>query len=747
MGRQHLTRPTGGRRASATANPNTHLHAGKTTGPAPATSHGQTPTPQGPHGHAGSGALKEPTLPRRGEGERPSPQRQRGGVGAAPGPRRARHRRHEGEDAGSALGHKSRTRRGNGHGIPPPHTRAVPRRLGHRSPPLATLHIFSHAHPRAPPPGPLHATAPTTAHTGRPSRHLPPIQPSGSPCPEKHRDPEGTLPRGDHAGRGGREGWAQPNTRADRRPTTASRSPGWRAGEAESCPLAPQPQGRAGRTTRAPAKPRPTRQHTESDAEGTRAHGHARRSPTRRKSDGPPARPGGTLPRHGGGRRGPRPLGPKEQRPGPHRGDRQTHQHAYASPQQKGQTGRTGGVRHPTHSAQEGRRPGDNGTPSEGTPLSRIAREGVPHRRWATPHPNCPPPPGRQEASRGSTTRETDQSGEGVCGIGKKRHLEHPRPGQGQAGRITNPIRHSPPGPRTRPARPDHTATARHTWHTPPHGGRVASAQACAHQADTPHTRGDDGTTPAASLQARRSTHVSPSLTASTPPRLPRGTGSSQRQPQQRHPGEGAGGTGATPPLGFRHLRHNLDHSRGTAQARAEARLRSHRAHDRATARDARHVRGPRPPPRAKARGQQRPGRFPHPCHPHTTRRWGRQNEGPAGQNERLSSIHHERLSLIWSGLGPAQESATAPHRSQSGLGFNTWSEGGGTRPGEDSHQRGPLQPHQPPPLTAGGRQPQRRTPDTHTWHEATPHRGPFKSEGCHNHHAIGSPAAESARG
>lgn len=394
MGRQHLTRPTGGRRASATANPNTHLHAGKTTGPAPATSHGQTPTPQGPHGHAGSGALKEPTLPRRGEGERPSPQRQRGGVGAAPGPRRARHRRHEGEDAGSALGHKSRTRRGNGHGIPPPHTRAVPRRLGHRSPPLATLHIFSHAHPRAPPPGPLHATAPTTAHTGRPSRHLPPIQPSGSPCPEKHRDPEGTLPRGDHAGRGGREGWAQPNTRADRRPTTASRSPGWRAGEAESCPLAPQPRGRAGRTTRAPAKPRPTRQHTESDAEGTRAHGHARRSPTRRKSDGPPARPGGTLPRHGGGRRGPRPLGPKEQRPGPHRGDRQTHQHAYASPQQKGQTGRTGGVRHPTHSAQEGRRPGDNGTPSEGTPLSRIAREGVPHRRWATPHPNCPPPAG-----------------------------------------------------------------------------------------------------------------------------------------------------------------------------------------------------------------------------------------------------------------------------------------------------------------------------------------------------------------
>lgn len=81
MGRQHLTRPTGGRRASATANPNTHLHAGKTTGPAPATSHGQTPTPQGPHRHAGSGALKEPTLPRRGRANGPARSDSEGGWG------------------------------------------------------------------------------------------------------------------------------------------------------------------------------------------------------------------------------------------------------------------------------------------------------------------------------------------------------------------------------------------------------------------------------------------------------------------------------------------------------------------------------------------------------------------------------------------------------------------------------------------------------------------------------------------
>nr|XP_051690393.1 uncharacterized protein LOC103352529 isoform X2 [Oryctolagus cuniculus] len=126
------------------------------------------------------------------------------------------------------------------------------------------------------------------------------------------------------------------------------------------------------------------------------------------------------------------------------------------------------------------------------------------------------------------------------------------------------------------------------------------------------------------------------------PPKTPKG------HRQQRHPGEGAGGTGATPPLGFRHLRHNLDHSRGTAQARAEAGRR--RAMPR-------HVTGPRPPAiatRQKA-GERRSGRFPHPCRPHTTHRWGRQNEGPAGQ-EKLSNLGHERPSLVWSGLIPALE-------------------------------------------------------------------------------------------
>lgn len=63
------------------SHPNTHLHAGKTTGPAPATSHGQTPTPQGPHRHAGSGALKEPTLPRRGRANGPARSDSEGGWG------------------------------------------------------------------------------------------------------------------------------------------------------------------------------------------------------------------------------------------------------------------------------------------------------------------------------------------------------------------------------------------------------------------------------------------------------------------------------------------------------------------------------------------------------------------------------------------------------------------------------------------------------------------------------------------
>lgn len=146
--------------------------------------------------------------------------------------------------------------------------------------------------------------------------------------------------------------------------------------------------------------------------------------------------------------------------------------------------------------------------------------------------------------------------------------------GQGRLGALPIPFATALPSPRTRPAGPDHAATARHTWHTPPHRGWQARRHAPAKPIPPTHVGTARHRQPPSS-EAKHA-RVSPSLTASTPPTLPRGTGSSQRQPQQRHPGEGTGGTGATPPLGFRHLRHNLDRSRGTAQARVESRLHSH---------------------------------------------------------------------------------------------------------------------------------------------------------------------------
>nr|XP_051690371.1 uncharacterized protein LOC127487771 [Oryctolagus cuniculus] len=285
----------------------------------------------------------------------------------------------------------------------------------------------------------------------------------------------------------------------------------------------------------------------------------------------------------------------------------------------------------------------------------------MPERRRSSPKvghtPPQLPPPGRQEATTGAPPRPIAR---GVCGIGKKRPLEHPRPGPAQAALVTNLVLYSPwalalsqaleahgyatngEQDRTTPRPLDTPGT-----HHPTGAGWQARRHAPAKP--IPHPRGD-GTTPAASLQRSEAPTGLPFSYRLDPPKTPKG------HVQQRHPGEGAGGTGATPPLGFRHLRHNLDHSRGTAQARAEAGRR--RAMPR-------HVTGLRPPAiatRQKA-GVRRSGRFPQPCRPHTTHRWGKQNEGPAGQ-EKLGNLGHERPSLIWRGLSPAQESATAPHRS-----------------------------------------------------------------------------------
>lgn len=78
---------------------------------------------------------------------------------------------------------------------------------------------------------------------------------------------------------------------------------------------------------------------------------------------------------------------------------------------------------------------------------------------------------------------------------------------------------------------------------------------------------------------------------------------------------------------------------------------------------------------RARPRGQSRregergasaasKGRVPHPCPPRSTRRgWGGRARGPRTEREERH-IRHERPSLAWRSLGPAQESARSPHRS-----------------------------------------------------------------------------------
>lgn len=48
----------------------------------------------------------------------------------------------------------------------------------------------------------------------------------------------------------------------------------------------------------------------------------------------------------------------------------------------------------------------------------------------------------------------------------------------------------------------------------------------------------------------------------------------------------------------------------------------------------------------------------------HRQREEGRSVEGARGQSEKSGPIRHECPSLVWRGLGPARENATAPHRS-----------------------------------------------------------------------------------
>lgn len=96
------------------------------------------------------------------------------------------------------------------------------------------------------------------------------------------------------------------------------------------------------------------------------------------------------------------------------------------------------------------------------------------------------------------------------------------------------------------------------------------------------------------------------------------------------------------------------------------------------------------------------------------------------GHHEKSGPVRQERPSLVWRDFGPAQESATSPHRSVSqsvrrATGHRAPKVGEGH--GEDHHQRSLLQPHRhttaPPSsrATPVADDPARRTPDT--WHRA----------------------------
>lgn len=298
MGRRHPTRPTRGLRASATST--RHVSSrGESHRPPPPPSVTDRPQPhKAPAGTQARGKpSKSPPSPGGGSGQ-PSPQRQRGGVGAAPGPptegeapeARGRGRR------GSTPGHESRARQGNGHGIPPPHARAVPRRPGTPEPASGDPPRLLPRAPESPAAGaPPRDVANTRTHRTALTRHLPPIQPSGSPFPGSTGTPRERAPGVTTRPRGKRG----PNTRADRRPTTASRSPGWRAGEAESRPLAPQPPG-----TRRTDHTRPHRQGNTTErrnTEGARTHGHTRAGPQHERATDRQPGPAGPSPNTEGG--------------------------------------------------------------------------------------------------------------------------------------------------------------------------------------------------------------------------------------------------------------------------------------------------------------------------------------------------------------------------------------------------------------------------------------------------------------
>ena len=183
--------------------------------------------------------------------------------------------------------------------------------------------------------------------------------------------------------------------------------------------------------------------------------------------------------------------------------------------------------------------------------------------------------------------------------------------------------------------------------------------------------------------------------------------------PPWRGPKGDTGLRETTPPLGLRHLRDDLERSRGTTEGHTRhahtpawgaqrggggtALPATGRAARRAHAEKAKREQSAasedqRRPLTPRGKGQQETedqGRRPHtqplPSSPSLMGSGGgRQARGPRGQTEKSGHAHWERPSLVWHGLGSARENTTTPHRSVE----PRW---GGGRHGEDSHRRGPL--------------------------------------------------------
>lgn len=217
---------------------------------------------------------------------------------------------------------------------------------------------------------------------------------------------------------------------------------------------------------------------------------------------------------------------------------------------------------------------------------------------------------------------------------------------------------------------------------------------------------------------------------------------------QRARRGEARGERETTPPARPRAPKRTSRSAPG-APPRAKAKQRPHAQRRRRVRRDGG---TPRPAPRggALARGQareasgecplrqERPrgvtprsGRVPHPFPrpaPHTAARrgGGARGEGPAGRARRAVPFAKECPSLVWRGLGPAQESATSPHRSsgKSGAGGTANEAGPHYRGGERNEARTAARntglparkASSPPPLGGGGGKhgPRGRGPETH---------------------------------